>query len=63
MATDPLLDNFGWLKRIAERYGPAHTADLIDLADRLVDRGLFPNRRAAVAGIEANMAARGVEVL
>jgi len=52
---DNLMRGFLYMKGLLARYGTQRTAELLTLADRLVKEQVFPNRLAAIAGIEEYM--------
>jgi hypothetical protein len=49
------MRGFLWYKALIARYGVEKTAELTTLAQRLVDNGMFPRKREAVAAIEEQM--------
>lgn len=52
---DALMRGFLYMKAILARYGRHDAADLLALADRLVERGEFAHRRLAIEAIERQM--------
>lgn len=53
--SDDIMDGFLYMKALIARYGTEGTTDLVRLAQRAVDSGLYPTRRAAVEAIERHM--------
>lgn len=55
MSEDAVTRGFLFMKELIAKYGTDTTADLMTLAQRAVDQGLYPNVRAAVNEIEKQL--------